>query len=81
MRLLCRQFLTIRGGSSGSRKGGYALRTFGFCLLVLLFGSKTDTQLEADGNAWTLVWSDEFNKPDGAAPDLGKWGFDIGGGG
>src|SRR5947209_4186967 len=28
---------------------------------------------------WTLVWSDEFNGPDGAAPDLAKWTYDTGG--
>jgi beta-glucanase (GH16 family) len=28
---------------------------------------------------WTLVWSDEFNAPDGSAPDSGKWTFQTGG--
>jgi len=28
---------------------------------------------------WTLVWSDEFNGPDGSAPDLSKWTYDTGG--
>jgi beta-glucanase (GH16 family) len=27
----------------------------------------------------TLVWSDEFNQPDGTAPDITKWGYDLGG--
>jgi beta-glucanase (GH16 family) len=27
---------------------------------------------------WTLVWSDEFEDPDGSAPDPTKWTFDIG---
>ena len=26
-----------------------------------------------------LVWSDEFNQPDGSAPDPAKWKFDLGG--
>jgi beta-glucanase (GH16 family) len=30
---------------------------------------------------WQLVWSDEFNQPDGSAPDASKWGYDVGGGG
>lgn len=30
---------------------------------------------------WQLVWSDEFNQPDGSAPDPTKWGYDIGNGG
>jgi beta-glucanase (GH16 family) len=27
---------------------------------------------------WRLVWSDEFNGPDGSAPDPAKWTYDIG---
>jgi len=30
---------------------------------------------------WTLVWADEFNQPDGAAPDANKWSHEIGGNG
>jgi beta-glucanase (GH16 family) len=30
---------------------------------------------------WTLVWSDEFDGPDGSAPDPTKWGYDLGGNG
>ena len=30
---------------------------------------------------WNIVWSDEFNRPDGSSPDPTKWGFDTGGGG
>src|SRR5919109_807153 len=28
---------------------------------------------------WTLSWSDEFNGPDGSAPDSSKWTYDLGG--
>jgi beta-glucanase (GH16 family) len=31
--------------------------------------------------AWKLVWSDEFNGPNGSAVDRSKWSFDIGGDG
>ena len=31
--------------------------------------------------AWRLVWSDEFNGPDGAAPDPLNWTYDLGGNG
>lgn len=31
--------------------------------------------------AWRLVWSDEFNLPEGAAPDSSKWTYDAGGDG
>ncbi len=27
---------------------------------------------------WNIVWSDEFNQPDGSSPDPTKWTFDIG---
>ena len=30
---------------------------------------------------WTLVWSDEFNQPDGSSPDTNKWAYDLGAGG
>ena len=30
---------------------------------------------------WDLVWSDEFDQPDGSLPDPKKWTFDIGGNG
>jgi beta-glucanase (GH16 family) len=30
---------------------------------------------------WTLVWSDEFNGPNGPSPDPTKWTFDTGGNG
>lgn len=30
---------------------------------------------------WSLVWSDEFNQPDGSSPDSAKWVFDLGAGG
>lgn len=32
-------------------------------------------------NGWTLVWSDEFNQTNGAAPDPTKWTYDLGAGG
>ena len=31
--------------------------------------------------AWVLTWSDEFDGPDGAAPDPAKWVVETGGGG
>jgi beta-glucanase (GH16 family) len=30
---------------------------------------------------WQLVWSDEFNGPNGSPPDPANWTYDIGGGG
>jgi beta-glucanase (GH16 family) len=31
--------------------------------------------------AWQLVWSDEFNQPDGSSPNPTNWCYDTGGGG
>ena len=33
------------------------------------------------GASWKLVWSDEFNQPDGSAPDPAKWTALSGGSG
>jgi beta-glucanase (GH16 family) len=33
------------------------------------------------GGSWRQVWNDEFDAPDGSAPDGAKWVYDIGGGG
>ena len=33
----------------------------------------------ANGAAWKLVWSDEFDGPNGSPVDRSKWAFDIGG--
>jgi beta-glucanase (GH16 family) len=30
---------------------------------------------------WTLIWSDEFNRPQDSAPDQAKWTYDLGAGG
>lgn len=42
------------------------------CVLALL---TTTASATAD---WTLVWSDEFDQPDGSSPDSAKWVFDLG---
>ncbi len=31
--------------------------------------------------AWRLIWSDEFDQPDGSRPNPSRWGYDTGGGG
>ena len=33
----------------------------------------------SDSAVWTLVWSDEFDGPNGSAVNSSKWSFDIGG--
>jgi len=51
-----------------------------FCLTLV---AVTVTGFAQSGSAgvspWKLVWSDEFNGPNGSTPDRSKWVFDIGG--
>jgi beta-glucanase (GH16 family) len=47
-------------------------------LLVLTIGVSFN---RARAQSWTLVWSDEFDGSAGSAPDVTKWGYDIGGNG
>ncbi|MGA2176836.1 MAG: glycoside hydrolase family 16 protein [Verrucomicrobiota bacterium] len=54
-----------------------------FCLtaaVVPLMAAKEPTSpaTAAPAAGWRLVWSDEFNQPDGSAPDPAKWGYDTG---
>ena len=36
---------------------------------------------QSDPAKWVLTWSDEFDGPNGSAPDPSKWTHDLGGGG
>ncbi len=40
---------------------------------VLASGPKTARKVDLQPKGWTLVWSDEFNGPNGSQPDPGKW--------
>ena len=52
------------------------------CLIFLAAVATVGAQSRATSNShWTLTWSDEFNGPNGSAPDPAKWTYDIGGGG
>jgi beta-glucanase (GH16 family) len=67
----------------------------GYCRLNLAWGAvfcavlaaavgpcTTTTQdafAQAEKSPWILVWSDEFNGPDGSRPDPAKWKFEVGG--
>ena len=48
---------------------------------LLAGGDSTNPAPGATAGGWHLVWSDEFNQPDGSAPDTTKWGYDVGGNG
>jgi beta-glucanase (GH16 family) len=51
-------------------------------VVVLLYGSGLGlSQQPAVQMHYMLVWADEFNGPNGSAPDPSKWTYDIGGNG
>jgi len=55
--------------------------------VLALIGAGVAVRLSAQGRSrhfqprWKLVWSDEFNGPDGSAPDPAWWTYDLGGNG
>lgn len=51
------------------------------CLAWLCSISSAQKSVHETRPGWKLVWSDEFNGPDGSPPDLAKWSFATGGGG
>ena len=46
--------------------------------ICLLAGITARAQSASPQTRWRLVWSDEFNGPDGSPPDPAKWTYDIG---
>lgn len=44
-------------------------------------GMAQSHSFSADSHKWKLVWSDEFNGPNGVTPDPAKWAFETGGSG
>ncbi|MGA8673686.1 MAG: glycoside hydrolase family 16 protein [Candidatus Acidiferrales bacterium] len=54
----------------------FLLATLGVCRATARGAFPQDEKF-----AWTLVWSDEFNGPDGSRPDPAKWKFEVGGNG
>src|SRR5262245_10778127 len=42
-------------------------------------GAPAHAASPTDGVQWNLVWSDEFDGPDGSLPDPTKWAHDTGG--
>ncbi len=49
------------------------------CLLLITLVAVGYTQTPSSSSPWKLIWSDEFNAPNGSAVDRTKWTFDIGG--
>src|SRR6266571_3034739 len=56
------------------------LASISLFLVVAIFFLTCDgaTLRLAPAKGWTLAWSDEFNGPDGSAPDSSKWTYDTG---
>jgi beta-glucanase (GH16 family) len=76
----------IRGWSAGRKDamsrlksclGGIVLTALVFSLLFPAVdygqGGKQDSKGKAESKNWKLIWSDEFNGPDGSLPDPAKW--------
>ena len=51
--------------------------------LALLAAGRASAQVSSQAPVarpgWTLTWSDEFNQPDGSAPDPAKWKIEVNG--
>jgi beta-glucanase (GH16 family) len=63
-----------------------AIRAIFFLIVPLLVScsARRGVTINAPANppgGWSLAWSDEFDRPEGSAPDPAKWTYDIGGNG
>src|SRR5579862_9941803 len=48
---------------------------------ILVAAAGTGASAQNDNPKWVLTWSDEFDGPDGSAPDSKNWTAETGGGG
>ncbi len=56
------------------------LLVFGLALLLLsTIGQAQSGASDPKTGKWNMVWSDEFNGPNGSGPDPGKWVLEVGG--
>ena len=63
-------------------QGRAATSSLGLALLLLTSVSFAQSSATRPADfKWTLTWSDEFNQPNGSAPDPTKWTSEIGGNG
>jgi beta-glucanase (GH16 family) len=53
--------------------------TLKLSLLLVLFAFTPRPAQPRFAPHWRLIWSDEFNGPNGSAPDPAKWSFETGG--
>ena len=70
---------TLSGTLSGTLLGMILLATN--CGVVLAAAQAAGSPASSASSAWKLVWSDEFNGPNGSAVDSSKWTSETGGGG
>ena len=52
-----------------------------FATLSVCQATAGDVSPQTGESRWALVWSDEFDGPDGSRPDAAKWKFEVGGNG
>jgi beta-glucanase (GH16 family) len=62
------------------------IRFLSLCALIVVIGwaitcFSQNPAAPPTSNSWTLVWSDEFNGPDGSSVDRTKWAVETGGDG
>jgi len=76
---------SVRFTSSPVRLRSKSRFVAGVAVIVFsLMSAGLATRLNAQGRSrhfqprWKLVWSDEFNGPDGSAPDPAWWTYDVG---
>jgi beta-glucanase (GH16 family) len=63
------------------RSALFGIILFGTNCILILFATAQTASPQPGVAAWKLVWSDEFNGPNGSAVDASKWVPEIGGGG
>src|SRR5215469_8367863 len=61
-------------------RSAWQVFSVGIVLSLAVFAAEGQT-VSPDRAGWKLVWSDEFNGPDGSSVDPSKWVFETGGNG
>src|SRR5690242_18336104 len=64
------------------RSSVFVLATLSLCVLSCgchVYRDAPQPMSPPTAPEWNLVWADEFNGPDGSAPDPKKWRYDMGG--
>jgi beta-glucanase (GH16 family) len=74
-------FLKLKGDSCLNYRGFSSASVILLATLSICQSTAGDASPQAGESRWTLVWSDEFNGPDGSRPDAAKWNFETGGNG